>query len=93
MHDSEKDSVLRFGFTGRVRPTAKDEAQRIGCLVPCAMSLPIVRLIRLCQDFDARLFERVSQVRSREAIAKKLRKGAATSAPREMKVIVDVRFA
>ena len=70
MHDSEKDCVFRFGFTGRVRPVAKDESQRIGCLVPCAMSLPIVRLVRLCQHFNARLFERVSQICSREAIAK-----------------------
>lgn len=93
MHDGEENGLFRFGFTGKVRAVTKDEAQRIRRLVPCAMSLHTVRLIRLCQLFEARLFERVSQVCSRQTIAKKFRECTATSATRGMKVIVDVRFA
>ena len=93
MHDGEKNGLLRFGFTGGVRAIAKDEAQRIRCLVPCAISLHLAVLICLCQIIDTRLFERVSQICSRETIAKKFRECAATSAARGMKVIVDVRFA
>ena len=93
MHDGEKNGLLRFGFTGEVRAIAKDEAQRIRCLVPCAISLHLAMLIRLCQVVDARLFQRVSQICSRETIAKKFRECAATSTAWGMKVIVDVRFA
>lgn len=93
MHNGEKNGLLRLDCTGGVRTVAKDKAQRIGCLVPCAMSLHAVRLIGLCQVFNTRLFERVSQICSRETIAKKFRECAPTSAARGMKVIVDVRFA
>ena len=60
MHDGEENGLLRLDFTGEVRAVAQDEAQGIRCLVPCPMSLHLVRLIRLCQVLDARLFERVS---------------------------------
>ena len=59
MYDGEEDGFFRLGFAGQVRAVAEDEAQRVRCLVPCAMSLHVIRLIRLCQVFDARLFERV----------------------------------
>ena len=94
MYDSKEDRILGFGFTVVIEAIAKDEAKRVGCLVPSATSFHLIRFLRSGKIEQTRLFMWISKICRGQAVSKEFGKGAASwSASRVGEIVMNVRFA
>lgn len=93
MYYGKEDSVVTARLAVGIRAIAENEAKSIGCLMPGAASLHLVRFFCICELFDAGLLEWVGQICCCEAIAEKFGEGTASrSTAWVWEIVMDVRF-
>lgn len=91
MYDGEEDRTFRFSFAVIIKTMAENEAEGVGCLVPSASSLHLVRFLRGSEITQTRLFEWICEICRGQAIAEEFGKGTASgSTTRVREVVVDV---
>ena len=94
MYDGEEDCVLWSGFAVIVEAIAEDEAKGIGCLMPSASSLHLIRFFRSGKAAQTRPFVRIGKISRGQAISEEFGKGAASgSATGVGEIVMDVGFA
>lgn len=76
VNNGEEDGVFGRRFAARVFTFAKNEAEGVGCLMPCPSSFRFVGFCGVHVE-EAREFERMSQVGGCEAVAEEFGEGTA----------------